>query len=68
MKLFIGIVIGIGLTRLFLNPLLQKNAMYLEKEKYLLDKIEEYKEKYGILDNDLLNELIDDSSVQTLST
>lgn len=62
MKLLIGIVIGFGITRLFLHPLLQKNAMYLEKEKYLLDKLEEYKEKYGILDDGLLNELIADDS------
>ncbi len=68
MKLLIGIVIGIGLTRLFLNPLLQRNEMYMEKEKYLLDKIKEYEKKYGILPDNMLEDLInDDNSVSTYS-
>lgn len=42
MKLLIGILIGIALTRLYLNPLLQKNAVYMQKEKYLLNKLKTY--------------------------
>jgi len=42
MRILIGILIGIALTRLYLNPLLQKNAMYVQKEKYLLNKLKTY--------------------------
>lgn len=33
MRFIIGLLIGFGITRVILNPILQKNKIYLEKEK-----------------------------------
>jgi len=37
--LVIGTLIGYLLTRLYYNPLLQKNELYIQKEKYLINEL-----------------------------
>ena len=39
--IILGMFLGFLITRLVLNPKLQKTSMYMEKEKYLINKLKE---------------------------
>ena len=43
MRFIIGVFIGYAITRIVLNPYVQKNKLFLRKEKYLLAQLKSQK-------------------------